>query len=135
MLKKKQKNFIQIISWNPAETTAAYILLQVALLNIVPAMFNLIPIPPLDGSHLFKYLLPQKLQRSMEDIDRYENKKKFADRYTEYDKRLMEAHIKKEKNSLKKESQRLEDKRSMMREHLYRLEAFIEKHDDVHAHT
>jgi len=60
-------------------------------------------------------------------------KEKFADRFTEHDKRLMEAHIKKEKNSLKKESRRLEDERSMMRDHLYRLEALIEKHDDTHA--
>jgi Zn-dependent protease len=27
-------------------------------LNIVLAVFNLLPIPPLDGSHVFKYLLP-----------------------------------------------------------------------------
>ena len=27
-------------------------------LNLVLALFNLIPIPPLDGSHVFKYLLP-----------------------------------------------------------------------------
>ena len=61
-------------------------------------------------------------------------KEKFADRFAEYDKLLMEAHIKKEKNSLKKELRRLEDERSMMRDHLYRLEALIEKHDDTHAH-
>jgi len=61
-------------------------------------------------------------------------KRNFADRFTEYDKRIMEAHIKKEKNSLKKESRRLEDERSMMRDHLYRLEALIEKYDDTHAH-
>ena len=61
-------------------------------------------------------------------------KEKFADRFAEYDKRLMEARIKKEKNSLKKESRQLEDERSMMRDHLYRLEALIEKHDDAHAH-
>ena len=36
-------------------------------------------------------------------------KENFADRFAEHDKRLMEAHIKKEKNSLKKESRRLED--------------------------
>jgi chromosome segregation ATPase len=59
-------------------------------------------------------------------------KEKFADRFAEHDKRLMEAHIKKEKNSLKKELQRLEDERSMMRDHLYRLEALIEEHDDTH---
>jgi len=63
-------NIVHFISGNPAGTTAAYILLQVALLNIVLAMFNLIPIPPLDGSHLFKYLLPQELRRSYERIGR-----------------------------------------------------------------
>ena len=61
-------------------------------------------------------------------------KEKFADRFSEYDKRIMEAHIKKEKNNLKKELRRLEDERSMMRDPLYRLEALIEKHDDIHAH-
>ena len=63
-------NIVHFISGNPAGTTAAYILLQVALLNIVLAMFNLIPIPPLDGSHIFKYLLPQELRRSYENVGR-----------------------------------------------------------------
>ncbi len=61
-------------------------------------------------------------------------KEKFAERFAEYDKRLMEARIKKEKNNLKKESRRLEDERAMMRDHLYRLEALIEKDDAMHAH-
>lgn len=29
-------------------------------LNLLLAMFNLLPIPPLDGSHVFKYLLPPR---------------------------------------------------------------------------
>ena len=29
-------------------------------LNLVLALFNLLPIPPLDGSHVMKYLLPPK---------------------------------------------------------------------------
>lgn len=33
-------------------------LVQGIILNLVLAAFNLIPIPPLDGSHVFKYLLP-----------------------------------------------------------------------------
>ena len=44
--------------------------MHVALLNIVLAMFNLIPIPPLDGSHLFKYLLPQELRSGYEKLGR-----------------------------------------------------------------
>jgi len=34
------------------------------------AHFNLIPIPPLDGSHFFKYILPQELRRSYENLGR-----------------------------------------------------------------
>jgi len=63
-------NIVHLVSGNPAGTLAAYVLLRVALLNIVLAMFNLIPIPPLDGSHLFKYLLPQELRSGYENLGR-----------------------------------------------------------------
>lgn len=63
-------NFVQFIFGGPRETLAVHVLLNVALLNIVLAMFNLIPIPPLDGSHLFKYLLPQELRRSYDNLGR-----------------------------------------------------------------
>ena len=63
-------NFVQFIFGGPRETLAVQVLLNVALLNIVLAMFNLIPIPPLDGSHLFKYLLPQELRRSYDNLGR-----------------------------------------------------------------
>ena len=63
-------NVVQFIFGGPQETLAVKVLLNVAILNIVLAMFNLIPIPPLDGSHLFKYLLPQELQRSYEKLGR-----------------------------------------------------------------
>lgn len=33
-------------------------LVQGIFINLILAMFNLMPIPPLDGSHVFKYLLP-----------------------------------------------------------------------------
>jgi Zn-dependent protease len=48
----------------------AQVLIKVASLNILLALFNLIPIPPLDGSHLFKYLLPQELRDSYENLGR-----------------------------------------------------------------
>jgi Zn-dependent protease len=63
-------NMIHMVSGNLSGSAAVYVLLQVALLNIVLAMFNLIPIPPLDGSHLFKYLLPLELRRSYEMLGR-----------------------------------------------------------------
>lgn len=36
-------------------------LLQGVGINLILALFNLIPLPPLDGSHVFKYLLPIRL--------------------------------------------------------------------------
>lgn len=35
-------------------------LVQGIFINLILAAFNLLPIPPLDGSHVFKYLLPPK---------------------------------------------------------------------------
>ena len=46
--------------------------LKVALtcmyLNLLLFIFNLIPIPPLDGSHVFKYLLPYELRKAYSRI-------------------------------------------------------------------
>jgi Zn-dependent protease len=63
-------NIVQFIFGGPQAILAVRVLLNVALLNIVLAMFNLIPIPPLDGSHLFKYLLPQEFRRSYDNLGR-----------------------------------------------------------------
>lgn len=40
-------------------------------LNLILAFFNLIPIPPLDGSHVVQHLLPAKLARSYRRVGRY----------------------------------------------------------------
>jgi Zn-dependent protease len=63
-------NIVYLVSGNFAGSAAVYVLLHTALLNIVLAMFNLIPIPPLDGSHLFKYLLPRELRSGYEMLGR-----------------------------------------------------------------
>lgn len=42
-----------------------------AAINIVLAVFNLIPIPPLDGSHVFKYLLPKEIRPKYEMLGFY----------------------------------------------------------------
>jgi Zn-dependent protease len=41
------------------------------LINLVLAAFNLIPIPPLDGSHVFKYLLPPRWSIAYQQAGRY----------------------------------------------------------------
>ena len=63
-------NIVHIVSGNLTGSVIATVFLRVALLNIVLAMFNLIPIPPLDGSHLFKYLLPFGLRGPYEKLGR-----------------------------------------------------------------
>jgi Zn-dependent protease len=63
-------NIVHPLSGSFNGSVAVYVLLHAALLNIVLAMFNLLPIPPLDGSHLFKYLLPQELRSGYEMLGR-----------------------------------------------------------------
>ncbi|MEN8691848.1 MAG: site-2 protease family protein [Desulfobacterales bacterium] len=63
-------NIVHTVSGNLTGSVIATVFLRVALLNIVLAMFNLIPIPPLDGSHLFKYLLPLGLRGPYEKLGR-----------------------------------------------------------------
>jgi Zn-dependent protease len=63
-------NVVHLVSGNLSGSITATVFLRVALLNIVLAMFNLIPIPPLDGSHLFKYLLPLGLRGPYEKLGR-----------------------------------------------------------------
>lgn len=40
-------------------------------INLLLAAFNLIPIPPLDGSHVFKYVLPPAWSLSYQRLGRY----------------------------------------------------------------
>ncbi len=40
-------------------------------INIILAMFNLVPIPPLDGSHVLAYFLPHPLSVRYQEVGRY----------------------------------------------------------------
>ena len=46
-------------------------LLQLVFINIVLAIFNLIPIPPLDGSRVAAALIPPHMQRTYATLERY----------------------------------------------------------------
>jgi Zn-dependent protease len=41
------------------------------LINLILAIFNLIPIPPLDGSHVVSHLLPPRLSAKYRELGRY----------------------------------------------------------------
>ncbi len=48
-----------------------YLLFSLATINLVLAVFNLIPIPPLDGSHVVGALLPPQLHWRWVQVGRY----------------------------------------------------------------
>lgn len=52
------------------ETTLMF-LTQVALINVVLGVFNLIPIPPLDGSKILFQFLPYRFQEWRHSLERY----------------------------------------------------------------
>jgi len=45
-----------------ALTPIAVLLYELMLINIVLAVFNLIPVPPLDGSHVLRHFLPDSIR-------------------------------------------------------------------------
>lgn len=55
----------------PSASILQLMLIYGILINLVLAFFNLIPIPPLDGSHVAKYLLPPAWALRYEQFGRY----------------------------------------------------------------
>ncbi|MGE5042157.1 MAG: site-2 protease family protein [Candidatus Levyibacteriota bacterium] len=55
----------------PADNFIAYILSLVVLYNLILAFINLIPIPPLDGSRVITFLLPDDLARKYLSIESF----------------------------------------------------------------
>ncbi len=47
------------------------LLFYIAVINVVLGFFNLIPVPPLDGSHVLSYFLPPDARRAYNQISRY----------------------------------------------------------------
>jgi len=52
----------------PGDSALFYALMRVMIANIALGVFNLVPIPPLDGSHVVKHLLPSALREQYEQV-------------------------------------------------------------------
>ena len=58
----------QMPTWYPV---ISQLLWYFSLINISLALFNLLPIPPLDGSRIFGIILPDALYNSIQRVERY----------------------------------------------------------------
>lgn len=64
--------FVLMAKFNFPFTDGVLIVLNLIIVyNINFAIFNMLPIPPLDGSHILKQLLPYELSRQFEALERY----------------------------------------------------------------
>jgi len=60
-----------LLKITPHNSLAGFLILQLTVINVVLGVFNLIPLPPLDGSRILMGLLPQELSARYAAIEPY----------------------------------------------------------------
>ena len=64
--------FVMLIKFDVGLSEGALVVINLIIIyNINFAIFNMLPIPPLDGSHILRNLLPYELARQYEYLERY----------------------------------------------------------------
>ena len=71
MILGKGANLLGISTGNEFFFFANWILMTISVTNIDLAFFNLLPIPPLDGSRILNYFLPYRAQAFLDNLERY----------------------------------------------------------------
>ncbi len=61
--------FSLILNFAPVDTAYIAVIQTIILINIVLALFNLMPIPPLDGSKILFALIPQRYYKFRESLE------------------------------------------------------------------
>jgi Zn-dependent protease len=62
-----------LLSWGGMGATqlAPQVMLWCMYMNILLAVFNMIPVPPLDGSRVMSYILPYSLRQKYDSLERF----------------------------------------------------------------
>lgn len=60
-----------VIRWVPLTPELIQFFLVIVVVNCSLALFNLIPVPPLDGHHILSALLPSSMRQTYEQLYRY----------------------------------------------------------------